>query len=34
MEVRKHSCLSFYEPNQERVLICDKEKEAERGGER
>jgi hypothetical protein len=29
MEVRKHDCLSFYEPNQERVLICDKE-EAER----
>ncbi len=24
----------FYEPNQERVLICDKEKEAGRGGER
>jgi hypothetical protein len=27
MEVRKHDCLSFfYKPNQERVLICDKEK--------
>jgi hypothetical protein len=25
MEVRKHDCLSFfYEPNQERVQICDR----------